>query len=674
MSSYYNQGVQVIIGNGQNFPGTPRISLIPFIQNAYDKGLLNFTVLPPGSISLAEIQDISTAKILGRSTAGSGVIEQISIGTGLSLSGGTLSSTVTATPGGSDTQIQYNNAGVFGGSSQLIFNGGATNTLDITGSGNNSSTNSFRIRNSDLTQILSLQNNGELNIRDKITIGYGGSHFNELRGGPVFQIVNSTSGGALTTDGITMDTTHNVGISNTGAISARLDIQGSGATSATNALRVRNSAGTQLLAVRNDGNVAYTNASVTSSSANDGILGITGFTHTANSGSTNALWGLNIDGTQVFNTANQTSGGLRIKLSNNATSSQYNTPLYIESNAAADAVNFIKNTSSTGGSSIRLISGSAETSMTLIQSPNTNPSSISEGNGITIRTASTSSSLGVRSNALTLTNSTTSGNPQSVNCTFFIMDKRIGVGQYAPNTPNATLDIKGEGATSSTNALYIRNSANTNFLTVRDDGFVNILTNTEVSKPSVLLSGTGYSGGTSTTTKPTFLIEPTGTTSTGWNTSGTKFGINAESGFTGMYLDLQLNGSSQTSFVGQSILFNNITGIKNVIGTGLEIGQVASTGGSGFDIKFVDGNGANRYAKFTATGSIIGTSNNPSKQTNAHFQLDNTAKGFLPPRLTTAQRDAVSWVAGDAGMMIFNTTLVKLQVWNGAAWETITSV
>lgn len=42
--------------------------------------------------------------------------------------------------------------------------------------------------------------------------------------------------------------------------------------------------------------------------------------------------------------------------------------------------------------------------------------------------------------------------------------------------------------------------------------------------------------------------------------------------------------------------------------------------------------------------------------------------------MTTAQRDAVTWVAGDEGMMIFNTTLVKLQVWNGAAWETITSV
>jgi len=188
MSSYYNQGVQVIIGNGQNFPGTPRISLIPFIQNAYDKGLLNFTVLPPGSISLAEIENISTSKILGRSTAGSGVIEQISIGTGLSLSGGTLSSTVTATPGGSDTQIQYNNAGVFGGSSQLIFNGGATNTLDITGSGATSSTNSLNVKDSNGYSLFRVRNDKRVYVGSGTTgtnaliVGGAGGNINHVIG------------------------------------------------------------------------------------------------------------------------------------------------------------------------------------------------------------------------------------------------------------------------------------------------------------------------------------------------------------------------------------------------------------------------------------------------------------------------------------------------------------
>lgn len=36
---------------------------------------------------------MSTGKLLGRSTAGSGAIEEISVGSGLSLSGGTLSTT-----------------------------------------------------------------------------------------------------------------------------------------------------------------------------------------------------------------------------------------------------------------------------------------------------------------------------------------------------------------------------------------------------------------------------------------------------------------------------------------------------------------------------------------------------------------------------------------------------
>jgi hypothetical protein len=65
-----------------------------------------------------------TARLLGRTTAGVGATEEISVGTGLSLSGGTLTNTVTATaPGGSDTQIQFNNAGAFGGASGLTTNG-----------------------------------------------------------------------------------------------------------------------------------------------------------------------------------------------------------------------------------------------------------------------------------------------------------------------------------------------------------------------------------------------------------------------------------------------------------------------------------------------------------------------------------------------------------------------
>jgi hypothetical protein len=58
-------------------------------------------------------------------------------------------------------------------------------------------------------------------------------------------------------------------------------------------------------------------------------------------------------------------------------------------------------------------------------------------------------------------------------------------------------------------------------------------TNGAASAPPMALTGTWFTGGTSTTTKPQFLIEPAGTTSTNWSTAGTGLGVNAPSGFTG---------------------------------------------------------------------------------------------------------------------------------------------
>ena len=46
-----------------------------------------------GQLATAINANLSTGKLLGRSTAGTGAIEEISIGSGLSLSAGTLSAT-----------------------------------------------------------------------------------------------------------------------------------------------------------------------------------------------------------------------------------------------------------------------------------------------------------------------------------------------------------------------------------------------------------------------------------------------------------------------------------------------------------------------------------------------------------------------------------------------------
>lgn len=70
--------------------------------------------------------------------------------------------------------------------------------------------------------------------------------------------------------------------------------------------------------------------------------------------------------------------------------------------------------------------------------------------------------------------------------------------------------------------------------------------------PGLKGNGTWITGGSATTTKPYVLIEPTGTTSTGWSTNGTGLGVNAASGFSGVLLDIQLAGVPQLRFVQSS--------------------------------------------------------------------------------------------------------------------------
>jgi len=51
---------------------------------------------------------------------------------------------------------------------------------------------------------------------------------------------------------------------------------------------------------------------------------------------------------------------------------------------------------------------------------------------------------------------------------------------------------------------------------------------------------------------------------------------------------------------------------------------------------------------------------------SAQLEVASTSKGFLPPRLTTAERDAIA--APAAGLVLYNSTTNKLQVRTDAAW------
>ena len=65
----------------------------------------------------------------------------------------------------------------------------------------------------------------------------------------------------------------------------------------------------------------------------------------------------------------------------------------------------------------------------------------------------------------------------------------------------------------------------------------------------------------------------------------------------------------------------------------------------------------------------IGTT---SPNANAALDVTSTTKAFMPPRMTTIQKDAVA--SPTAGMVIYDSTLGKLAVYTGSAWEAVTSV
>lgn len=74
------------------------------------------------------------------------------------------------------------------------------------------------------------------------------------------------------------------------------------------------------------------------------------------------------------------------------------------------------------------------------------------------------------------------------------------------------------------------------------------------------------------------------------------------------------------------------------------------------------------------TGDLgVGTAANPPA--GAAFEIGGTSKGFLPPRLTTAQRNSLTSGLSAAqktavkGLVVYNTSSLGLETWDGTAWQ-----
>jgi uncharacterized protein (TIGR02145 family) len=101
---------------------------------------------------------------------------------------------------------------------------------------------------------------------------------------------------------------------------------------------------------------------------------------------------------------------------------------------------------------------------------------------------------------------------------------------------------------------------------------------------------------------------------------------------------------------------NGATGATGLLSSGTAAGNTPYWNGTNWIL-----NGANFYNN----GSNIGVGT-VTPDASAKLDVNSTVQGFLPPRMTTVQRDAI--LSPAAGLTIYNTTVNCLQWWNGTIW------
>ena len=207
-------------------------------------------------------------------------------------------------------------------------------------------------------------------------------------------------------------------------------------------------------------------------------------------------------------------------------------------------------------------------------------------------------------------------------------NKRLGVGE---TTLTARVHIKGEGATSATTSLLVENSAGSNVLKVTDDR--NIET-----------------------------YDATGNVIIKNNAGNRRFQINPDAN---SLVDLQVSGG------GLSNLIRTDSGLNSVgIGTtGLSSTRFFIKGGgatSATTALLVRNSSNTDLVKVIDDGQVL--VNVQTAEASAKLQIDSTTQGFLPPRMTTTQRDAIEPATG---LVIYDTTTNKLQCYDGSSWNNL---
>lgn len=196
--------------------------------------------------------------------------------------------------------------------------------------------------------------------------------------------------------------------------------------------------------------------------------------------------------------------------------------------------------------------------------------------------------------------------------------------------------------------LGINNNAPSRALTVSggsrlSDLNIGLTTSTSIGNTSNIIAnwgttGVGVANGAAITPTATFQVRGAGATS-----ATTALRVENSAGTAA----LTVNDAGAAVFTGAAD-FQNIVGFRNSIDT------PASS-----NMRFVVPGGAKTF--------LINKDYSNSPSASALLQVDATTQGFLPPRMTTTQKNAIASPA--AGLVVYDTTTNKLCCYDGTIWN-----
>ena len=235
-------------------------------------------------------------------------------------------------------------------------------------------------------------------------------------------------------------------------------------------------------------------------------------------------------------------------------------------------------------------------------------------------------------------------------------NKRLGLGT---NTPTTTLQI--DYSSSTLNGILVNQTGGTNNFS--NIGFANGGTikatlgfnlNTGEVRWSAFPGGyfpTIYSNGSEA-----LRIDTSGNTGIGINAPTARLHIKG-SGSTSATTSLLVQNSA-----GTEVMRMRDDGVTKFLGGAARIEATYIWMNSGqLDVPVIY-NAGTMY--LTPTGNVFGSA---SRIGSALLQVDSTTQGFLPPRMTTTQKNAIATPA--AGLVVYDNTTNKLQCYNGSTWN-----